>query len=217
MNKDNTLINKALNESIESKILTAARDVFHQRGYDGARMQEIADEAGINKALLHYYYRSKDKLFETVFMEAVSRIMPRLLEIFQEDIPLEQKIPKFIDSYIGLLMANPFMPGFVIRELSGRPDRILQVFEKLRGPEQLKIVEQYEAGVKEGRYLDISGEQFLVTLVSSCVFPFVARPVVQFVLQKSDRDYQNFLQERKSAVTALLLNAIRKPQGEVHE
>jgi AcrR family transcriptional regulator len=180
-------------------------------------MQEIADEAGINKALLHYYYRSKDKLFETIFREAVSRIMPRLLEIFQEDIPLEQKIPEFIDSYIGLLMANPFMPGFVIRELSSRPDRIIHVFSKLRGPERLKIIEQYDEGVREGRYVDISGEQFLITLVSSCVFPFVARPVVQFVLQKTDRAYQTFLEERKSAVAALLLNAIRKPQGDVDE
>lgn len=200
---------------MESKILISARNVFHRRGYDGARMQEIADEAGINKALLHYYYRSKDKLFETVFREAISRIMPRLLEIFQEDIPLETKIPRFVESYIDLLLANPFMPGFVIRELSGRPDRLIQYFAQLKGPGRLKVIDQYDEGVREGRYIEISGEQFLVTMVSSCVFPFVARPVVQFVLQKTDREYQTFLQERKSAVAALLLNAIRKPHGEV--
>jgi len=210
-------INKDLDTSVELKIMDAARDVFHHRGYDGARMQEIADAAGINKALLHYYYRSKEKLFDTLFLEAISRIMPRIIDILQEDIPLEDKIRKFVESYIDLLLANPYMPGFVIRELSSRPERLQHIFSKLKGPDHLRIIEQYDEGVRDGRYLPISGEQFAVTLVASCVFPFVARPVVQFVLQKSESEYQKFLVQRKTAATTLLLNAIRNPQGDRHE
>ena len=91
----------------EEKILEAAKKVFVNKGYDGARMQQIADEAGINKSLLHYYFRSKDKLFEAVFQETLLRIGPMVLSFVNEPIPLEVKIWKFVDDYIEIIKNKP--------------------------------------------------------------------------------------------------------------
>ena len=101
----------------EQKIFEAARDVFHRRGFDGARMQEIADKAKINKALLHYYYRSKDKLFEAVFREALKRIGPIMFEALDREIPLEKKLKMFVSNYIDLVTKHPFIPGFIMHEM----------------------------------------------------------------------------------------------------
>ncbi len=176
-------------------------------------MHEIAKDADINQALLHYYYRSKEKLFQAVFAEAVGRIIPRLLDILQSDEPLEDKVPRFIHSYIDLLRANPYMPGFVIRELSTHPEKLRNIFGAVDPDKPVKVIEQYEAGVRAGRYLPVAGEQFLVTLIASCVFPFVARPIVQMILRKNDAEFDRFLEERKTAVTAVLLSMLHPKES----
>lgn len=79
----------------EEAILKAAHAVFLRRGFYGTRMQEIADEACINKALLHYYFRSKDKIFEAVFLDSLKIFLPQILEILDSDEPFEKKINTF--------------------------------------------------------------------------------------------------------------------------
>ena len=88
----------------EEKILTAAKQVFLTRGMDGARMQDIADEAGINKALLHYYFRSKDQLFEKIFLEVAHAFLPRVLGILESESTLFEKIERFCNEYISQVM-----------------------------------------------------------------------------------------------------------------
>src|SRR6476620_11888786 len=103
-------------QSTEEKILLAARKVFLNKGMDGARMQDIADEAGINKALLHYYVRSKDKLFEQIFLEVASSMLPHIFSIFQSDDTLFTKIDKFCDAYITTQIKTPYVPIFILIE-----------------------------------------------------------------------------------------------------
>src|SRR6478735_10691909 len=93
--------------STEEKILNAAKKVFLTKGMDGARMQDIADKAGINKALLHYYFRSKDKLFERIFIEEAQKFMPRVTHIMLSEMTLFEKIEKFVGEYIDTLIQNP--------------------------------------------------------------------------------------------------------------
>ena len=110
--------------SVEQEIFHTAEEVFHERGYDGARMQEIADRAGINKAMLHYYFRSKDRLFQTVFVAALGRILPHVVEPLASDLPLGLKIRRFVETYIDQLQRHPKIPGFVITELNRHPERL---------------------------------------------------------------------------------------------
>ena len=158
----------------EEKILQAARKVFVRKGMAGARMQDIADEAGINKALLHYYFKNKAILFEVIFMQAAQKLFPRINEIFTGDLPLFEKIERFCEEYIDIIMENPYLPLFVINEINQNPDLF---FEKLMNgktrPNPEKFLQQMEREVKKGNIHKVSPLQLLVHLISLTIFPFV--------------------------------------------
>ena len=105
-------------ENTEKKILEAAKEVFIEKGNDGARMQEIADKAGINKSLLHYYYRTKEKLFESVFKFAFSQFAPKVLNAFDGDEDFFKQLEKFISIYIDIISKNAFIPMFILNEVN---------------------------------------------------------------------------------------------------
>jgi len=196
-------------QEAEKKIIEAARHIFHTRGFDGARMQEIADEAKINKAMLHYYFRSKDALFEAVFKEAAMKIFPVIIAHLESDLPLEEKIKAFVHNYIEFIKANPFMPGFVIHEITQNPAR----FEKMLSGRMIrpeKIIKQIQEGIDAGKYIPIAPGQLVVSVIAMCVFPFVAKPMVKFALNMGEQQFNEFIDQRKAQITEFILNGIRK-------
>lgn len=195
--------------STEEQILTVARKVFMQHGYDGTSMQMIADEAGINKSLLHYYYRSKEKMFREVFSKVFAQFIPNLGVIFMSDMGLEQKIYAFAERYIDVFIEHPLIPIFVMQELSKNPD-YLAVLVKDAGLNPNILMENISQTFKrEGVYLR-DPRHFFVNLIGLCIFPFAARPLVQRMLFENNKEaYDNFLQERKKEIPKLILNAIR--------
>lgn len=198
----------------EEKILHAARDVFQKKGMTGARMQEIADKAGINKALLHYYYRTKDKLFEKVFEMAFSLFIPKVKEMMGSDKPIFEKIEFFVDSYLNLLQKHPYIPGFVISELNRNPDILVNLFEKNVRLQQDNMIEklnqQIQNEVSQGVLKPITAQNLMVNAISLCLFPIVARPILQGVLFGNDKkEYEGFLQQRKDFVKEYLINSIK--------
>jgi len=116
-----------IQKDTEERILESAEDVFTNKGLSGARMQEIADKAKINKSLLHYYYRSKEKLFRAVFKKAFVKLAPKSILILTSDIPLFEKIEKFSSAYIDIIIKNPSIPLFVLRELNRNPEGTLSI------------------------------------------------------------------------------------------
>ncbi|ACF13782.1 transcriptional regulator, TetR family [Chloroherpeton thalassium ATCC 35110] len=196
----------------EERIFSAARTVFQKRGFNGTRMQDIADEAGINKALLHYYYRSKDNLFEAVLNEALTRIGPKLFAYLEDDIPLEEKVEKFVVNYIETVSKHPFIPGFIMHEIHTNRERLTRFLStQVRAFIKLdKVREQLDEGIRDGKYREISAEQFFIHIFSLCAFPFAARPTLQAILSLDDATYQNILDERKKEIPKLILNAIKK-------
>src|ERR1700730_16933908 len=116
------MVNKKKDENTEERILTAAKKVFLKEGMAGARMQDIADEAGINKAMLHYYFRSKDKLFEKIFSELSRSFFPKLIMIFESDEGLFTKIQMFVTEYIDQMKQTPYLPIFVLNEVNRQPE-----------------------------------------------------------------------------------------------
>ena len=198
----------------EEKILSAAKDVFQQKGMTGARMQEIADKAGINKALLHYYYRTKDKLFEKVFEMAFSLFIPRVKEMMTSDTPVLEKISFFVDNYIDLLNKHPYIPGFVINELNRNPQILVQIFEKNVQLKQDNIIEKFEAQiqaeVKAGIIKPITLQNLMTNVIALCIFPVVARPILQGILFENDKkQYSEFLSQRKDFVKEFIINSIK--------
>ncbi len=196
-------------KNTERTILEAAKTVFMRTGYDGARMQTIADEAGINKAMLHYYYRSKDKLFERIFEEAFENFAPRLIEIFNSDLPLEVTIYEFVDKYIEFIRQNPYVPMFILRELQRNPERITNKFPILDFSDTAFAM-KLEEEIDKGKIRKISLMELFVNILSLTIFPFVAKDIIKFVFNKDDENYQKFIEERKKTVPRLIMEGIRQ-------
>jgi TetR/AcrR family transcriptional regulator len=195
-------------QNAEQLILNAAREVFIERGMDGARMQEIADKAGINKALLHYYFRSKDKLFHAVFLEAFQQFQPQIELLINAEKPFIQKLELFIHNYISLIIENPYLPGFVLHELSRNPQQIADLLQnRLTAIPEFLMQIRIELG--NGAFKPIDPRQLLINVLSLCIFPFVARPITQAVLFQSDQQaYDSFLEQRKTEVFNFIKSAI---------
>lgn len=196
------------NKNTEKIILEAAKTVFLKNGYDGSRMQMIADEAKINKAMLHYYYRSKDKLFERIFEDAFKVFAPVLIEIFNSDLPLEVTVYEFVNKYITFIEANPHVPLFIIREIKRNPGRITEKFPLVNFEETFfaKILKEE---IKKGNIIEISVMDLFVNLVSMTVFPFVAGEIVRTVFDKSDDEYKQFIENRKKSVPKMIMEGIK--------
>jgi len=193
----------------ESEIFRAARKVFMQKGFDGARMQEIADEAGINKALLHYYFRSKDNLFGAIFADVMKNFFPKILEVLAGNESLETKISLFVDRYIEFLIANPDIPGFVLHEVSRNPDRLMGNFRQLAG--NLDLIKVQLLSQADNQHLKpVKIEHFIANLISMCIFPFIARPILGGIMQLNPAQYDAFIQERKSVIPEVMMQWLRQ-------
>lgn len=197
-----------LDTNTEEAILKAARKVFTHKGFDGARMQEIADEAGINKALLHYYFRSKDKLFEAIFKEVLNTVFPKIIAVLMSPVPLFEKIEKVSFNYIEMLKKNPDLAIFVFHEISRNPLRLVGNF-KSAGADFNIIKIQIEEEVKAGNIYYIKAEHLIANLISMCVFPFIARPVLMGMAGMDPDAYDQFLEERKQIIPQTIITAIQ--------
>lgn len=182
-----------MSERTEEKILKAAEEVFVRDGYDGARMQDIADRAEINKAMLHYYFRSKQKLFEKVFQSKINDFLPRIGAKFFSDAPILEKLEFFVESYLDLLSQNPHLPMFVLHSLSKNPEMV-QAFpaQVFRG-----ILEYFQQEIDRGNIRAVDPRHFFLSLLGMCVFPYLGRPVAQHMLQMEDQAYAAFLEGRR--------------------
>lgn len=204
------MIAKKIEKDTENKILEAAKKVFILKGLDGARMQEIADEAGINKALLHYYFRSKDQLFMMIFKDEVGKFFPSLLPIFKSsELSKEEKIRRIVEKYIDLFISNPFLPVFIIREINRSPQDIVIYFREAAVNIDLIRLEMVEFASSFG-YSPNEAMHLIVNIVSMCIFPFAGRPIMENILFDADSArYNQFIQERKQFVADFIINSLK--------
>ncbi len=198
-----------IEDSTERKILEASKRIFQHKGMYGARMQEIADEAGINKALLHYYFRSKDKLFDAVFQDAAKEFFSKIRELINVEKPLFEKIEYFVEQYLELLMKNTFVPAFIITEVHQNPDRIKNIFLESGVNAGLVFANEVNAAVSAGIIHPIDPRQLIINIVGLCVFPVAARPIIKTILNQSDEEYMNFIEVRKKELANFIINAIK--------
>ncbi len=204
------MVNESKDQSTEEKILAAAKKIFVAKGIDGARMQDIANEAGINKALVHYYFRNKEKLFEVIFKSAANRIFPGVNQIFLADLSVFEKIRKFTDFYLAIIIENPYLPLFVLNEMNKNP---LDFFEKIFGsqrPELYKFVTQIEEEVRLEIIKPIHPTHLIINIMAMCIFPFVARPMIQMALDIDELEFRYMMEQRKKLVAEFIIDSIKK-------
>ena len=195
-------------DSTEEKILEAAKKVFLKKGMYGARMQEIADEAGINKALLHYYFRSKDKLFESIFEEAFQEFVPKAFNVLRSEIPFEEKIAGFVSNYIDMVLENPFMPIFIINEINQNPERMIPITRLMQVLKE-SVFKEMQEKAQSGVYRNVDPLQLFSSIISMTLFPFLARPLIQGAFGYDDHQFRNFIEERKRLVPDIVLTYLK--------
>ena len=196
-------------QNTEQKILEAAKKVFHRKGMAGARMQEVADEAGINKALLHYYFRSKQLLFESVFKDAIKDALPAIWTVLGSDMPLFEKIHAFAEGYIDTISKDPFIPFFVVSELQRDPKGLISIIRKTKMAGKKVFGEQLAEAVRKGEIRAIDPMQLFVDMMSLCVYPFIFKAMIMEFNGLNEKNYKVFIEERKHHIPDLLINSIK--------
>ncbi len=197
------------NKDTSEKILTAAITVFEEKGFSGTRMQEIADKANINKALLHYYYKSKDKLFEIILIRAIQLLMPKLAMVFNSEDNFLKKIENFVSVYIDILSEHPHIPAFVSHEINTNPKRLLKFIEN-SGVNITPFIQTIKQEIEKKTIIDIEPEQLIVNTISLCIFPFIAKPIItNIILKDNKKKYTEFIESRKKEVSRFIINAIK--------
>ena len=194
----------------EEKIFNAARIIFQKKGFAGARMQEIADEAGINKAMLHYCFKNKELLFQAVFLNAFGQLAPQINEIFNSQDSIFDKISKFTHSYISFVMLNPYLPQFVIQEMNNNPEFVMSFLKSENRPNPTLLIAQIEKEIANGILKPINPKHLLMNMISMTVFPFAAQMMIKGMLQISDAEFNQMMEERKTSIADQIINSIKR-------
>lgn len=197
-------------DSTEAKIIASAREVFKKKGFAGARMEEIAQEAEINKAMLHYYYRSKQKLFENVFAYSFREFFQKIVEILNSEIPLDSKIYKLVDFYTSFLLSNRDLPIFILSELRFQN---LDSFVKIKDQAgfslqnlELQLAEEH----RKGNIIQTNAISFFQNVIGLTVFPFVSEPLLKNVANMNDEQFIAFVKNRKKEIPTIIIGYLKK-------
>jgi AcrR family transcriptional regulator len=195
------------------RILDAADSVFVRRGIDGARMQDIADRARVNKALLHYYFRSKTGLARAVWLRIAASFVPGVFEMLASDISLDEKIGRFVDTYHAVLSRHPYLMVFALSEAARRPELVNDFYSAERRRAARRMISKLQAQIsdrtKRTKSRPVSAEQFFVTLVGSCLFPFASRVLLVEVVGINPAKVQDFMERRRKDLPTFLKRALR--------
>jgi TetR/AcrR family transcriptional regulator len=193
----------------EAKILEAAKKVFILNGFEGTSMQHIANEAGINKSLLHYYFRNKEKLFAAVFSYAFQNFVPQVQEILNSNTTIFTKIEHIVSEYMDMLLKNEFIPAFILHEINRNPDGIFAIMQG-SGLNPEIFIQQFTREIEKGNIRPVDPRHLIVNLIALCVFPIAAKPLMKRILFANDETaYKQFLGERAGKVTEFMIQSIK--------
>ncbi len=192
------------------RILDGAHRVFLRRGTAGARTQEIAAEAGVNKALVHYYFGTKATLADAVFRRAAATLLPSIFGVLGNPaLSLEERVWALAERQVAFHRAHPYLAIYLLSEVHTAPERLDSLIGAHGRPSLDALRRQVDAAIAEGTIRPITVEHFLVHLISMLVFPVVARPIVRHVLAMSDDAYDAFLDERVEQAATFFLSGLR--------
>ena len=200
-------MNKEMNieSTTEEKIIAAARKLFIQKGFSATRTRDIAEEAGINLALLNYYFRSKQNLFQIIIEEKFDTLFGLIGPILSDkEVPLEEKISTLVASYTQMLLENEDLPLFVLSEIKSNEF----ILEKVKQNAELLSQPVIENQLKE-RGFTISSFNFIMNVMSLTLFPFMSKPLfVASGLVKED-EFAQFVTERKKDIPTWIMNTLK--------
>ena len=187
--------------STEEKIMAAARVVFHRKGFAAARTRDIAEEAGINLALLNYYFRSKEKLFVLVMIETLTEFFGSVSVIINNpETTFEEKIEQFAAGYIDLIFREPDIPLFIMSEIRNNPEQLLQKVDIGKTVFNSVFIHQFAEAVEQGKIKDQNFLHFMMNFIGLIVFPFIAKPLLQAISGLNEDQFNALIEERKKLI-----------------
>ncbi len=198
-------------KTTEERILDAARTVFTRNGFAAARMEDIAKEADMNRALLHYYFRSKQKMFEVIFEENLKHFFENFLNILTTEEELEIKIRKLVTAEIDMLLKNQYLPLFMLNEMNRNSEmikeRLFQIPQKQLIPE---FIVQVEKEIRKGTIKKVAPMHLLINIISLCIFPFAGKPMMMTISGINQKQFELMMEDRKKIIADLIISSIKK-------
>lgn len=202
------------NLNLEDRILETAKSVFMEKGYSDTSMSEIAERVGINRPGLHYYFRTKDKMFHAVFGAIVQSLIPQFQDILcQKNLPFAERIGKVIDIYYRMLLQNPYLPLFILRELHRDMNFMLAAFQNQRVLhffEELK--KELQAEMDSGRLRQVPLRVVFCTFYSALIFPFLSRNLLTQTMLEDHERFEDLLTEWKPYIVRQMVNLLCIPE-----
>lgn len=196
--------------STEGKIREAARIVFYKKGFSATRTRDIAEEAGINLALLNYYFRSKAKLFEIIMLETLSGFIQSMTLILNDEkTTLDKKVELIANRYIDFIIAEPEVPTFLVTEIKSNPRELLKKLPIEQTVNHSVFFKQHREAVKKGKIEAHHPLQFLMNLMGLVIFPFIAKPLIMGIGNLKTEEFEAFMIERKKQIP-LWIKAMNK-------
>jgi len=201
MKKKTSVRNRSAKISTEEKIKEAARRLFTQKGYAAVKTRDIAEEAGINLALLNYYFRSKEKLFNMIMAESLQQFILGIASILKDEtVAREERMEKIVSYYIDMLTQYPDLPLFILSEMKRQPQQLASKFDPVIGSARANILKEVQNEIKDGKIANLHIVHFIANFIGLTVFPFVASPMLQRVAQVNDKQFKELMQERKKLI-----------------
>ncbi len=192
-------------------IIHAATKVFIERGMDGARMQEIADLAGINKALLHYYYNSKEELYQIVATREIKKAFSDLLAVIPEEQDFRCWLRSFIHNYLQTISQNPQITRFMMWEISQGGNgisNIIREFINRKDNGRMSVFETISKALSGPTVRQVDPIQFFMSLIGMCIYPFLARPILENIFIGIDMKTEKFVIDREETIYELVLHGM---------
>lgn len=196
----------------EQLILEVAEREFLEKGFNNAKTTEIAKKAGVTHAMLHYYFRTKENLFDVIFHKKSEVIANTLIVSFNNDLPFLDRIKKGIEEHFDFIASNPLLPNFIFNEILNNEERKKRFVDIIK-PKAFHVVEtlkvEVDKEIKAGRIRNIEPYDLILNIISMNAFIFIASPALKGVLDLNKKQYELFLQRRKAMNVDLILSQLK--------
>ena len=195
---------------MENKIIDAARTVFIEKGYAETSMSEIALKAGINRPALHYYFRTKDKMFQAVFGSIVSSVIPKVFDaIMHKEKSVAERTECIIDAYYSLFMKTPQLPLFMLRELNRDPEMLIKTILGLNVADTMReAISSLEEEMDEGKLKKVPLQFIFFNFYSLLTFPFLTIDISRKVFKNNEENFRQSLAEWKQNIMFQMENLL---------
>ena len=189
---------------MENKIINVAREVFIEKGFAETSMSEIATRAGINRPTLHYYFRTKEKMYQAVFSGIVQTILPKVFDsLMHKEEPVSQRIGSIIDAYYTLFLDNPRLPMFILREVNRDGERLFHTVHEIHAIEpMLQAVASLQEEMDQGKLNKVPLQFVFYNFYSLLLMPFLTRDFSRKVFHTNEENFEAMLTDWRQNIIA---------------